>query len=96
MTPGAEDATVRAAVLGLLVDNYRANGPRLEFAALAHSAAAPLAHVSAVCGELIDEGHASGAGDPPHAIRLNDNGFAYANDALALGLLERHELDGTT
>ncbi|MBD5653828.1 MAG: hypothetical protein IAI50_01450 [Candidatus Eremiobacteraeota bacterium] len=96
MSPGTEDAVVRAAVFAVLVDNYRANGPRLELTVLADRTDAALGQVVAVCAELIDAGYVYGTGDPVHAIRLNDNGFAVANDALSLGLLERHEADGTT
>jgi hypothetical protein len=94
MTPDTEDAdNVRGAVYALLVDNYRGDGPRLEFAVLAETMDAPLAQVTEVCGEIIDAGHADGAGDPVHSIRLNDNGFAAANDAFHLGLLERKKVD---
>jgi len=93
VTPGAEDATVRAAVLRALVHNYRANGPFLDFSALADATDFPLAQVAAACNELIDANHAYGKGDPAHAVRLNDNGFAFANDALALGMLEHVKVD---
>lgn len=96
MMPGGEDVAMRAAVFDLLVHNYRANGPNLEMTTLAERTDAPLQHVEEICGELVDAGYAYGAGDPLHAIRLNDNGFAVANDELSLGLLERHEADGST
>ncbi len=91
MTSGADDE-LRAAVVRRLVATYVSDSRRnVEIGELVSELEAPIAEIVPVCLELIEAGHAYPVGDPLRAVRLSDNGFAYANDALRLDMLEDHD-----